>query len=375
MSSTRTADVLVAGAGPGGCAVAANLVRIGVEVLLIHDGSGTSWPGESLPPGANGIVTSIFGDRPLANPRHRVAYGNRSAWGSAELLATDFLFHPLGTGWHLDRAVFDADLRACARELGAGIVEGARVLGAQRDAESWRVALDDGSVAACRVLVDATGRGATLARQQGSRRVRLDRQVALVGVFDNVAEEDSTTLVESVENGWWYASPLVGERRVVAFLTDGDLLPPVALHEESWREALGRTTYISATVAGGKWTGRLVASPAETSYLDHLFGPGWLAVGDAAMAWDPLSSQGIATAILMGGRAAERIAAGLGDGDTESLRLWESDYRELLRSHCEERHDFALAEDRWPESPFWTRRVDQEFERPSENHAGAGTFL
>jgi flavin-dependent dehydrogenase len=356
MPSARHVDVLVVGAGPAGCAVAANLARSDVCVLLIHGGGGPGWPGESLPPGADRIVAPIFGERPLANPRHRVAYGNRSAWGSDELVSTDFLFNPLGTGWHLDRAVFDADLRACASELGAQLAEGMRVLEAQRDGKDWRVTLADGSSATCRVLVDATGRGATLARQQGARRIHLDRQVALVGEFINVDEADSTTLVESVENGWWYASPLPGGRRVVAFLTDGDLLPAASAREENWCEALRQTTHVSASVRGGLWSGKLVSSPAGTCHLDRLSGPGWLAVGDAAMAWDPLSSQGIATAILTGGRANEVIFDCLrGDGE-KLMRAWESEYHELLRAHCQERRDFALAEQRWPDAPFWTRR-------------------
>ena len=43
--------------------------------------------------------------------------------------------------------------------------------------------------------------------------------------------------------------------------------------------------------------GNFVARSARSQYLDVEFGPGWIAVGDAAMAYDPLSSQGIAKAL------------------------------------------------------------------------------
>jgi hypothetical protein len=162
-------------------------------------------------------------------------------------------------------------------------------------------------------------------------------------------DEDSTTLVESVEDGWWYTSPLPAGRRIAAFLTDGDLLPT----REQWPVALQRTRHVSAAVSGGVLRGPLRTSPAETSHLDRLHGPGWLAVGDAACAWDPLSSQGIVTAILMGGRAAEVIAGARDVGE------WERDYRTLLREHCAERADFARVERRWPDSPFWSRRQSE----------------
>jgi flavin-dependent dehydrogenase len=219
----------------------------------------------------------------------------------------------------------------------------------------------------CRFLVDATGRSAAIACAQGVKRVRLDRQLALVGEFLR-GENDAaaTTLVEAVENGWWYSSPLPGGRRIVAFLTDGDLFPKNA----NWQNMLRETRHISALVAGCKFPEKQVASPAGTSHLDHLHGCGWLAAGDAAIAWDPLSSQGICTAILMGGRVAGAIfdlLDGRGDG---SVKKWEADYRELLRSHCKERRDIARSEQRWPESPFWTRRqrdVDDTNRASGEN--------
>ena len=53
---------------------------------------------------------------------------------------------------------------------------------------------------------------------------------------------------------------------------------------------------------------RVVA--ADSSCLEVVEGDGWCAVGDAAAAYDPLSSQGITTALASGAWAGQAIAGG-----------------------------------------------------------------
>ena len=55
--------------------------------------------------------------------------------------------------------------------------------------------------------------------------------------------------------------------------------------------------------------------PAETSRLDRIAGPGWLALGDAAAAYDPLSSYGIGSAMGSGFYAGQAIADSLAGRD------------------------------------------------------------
>src|SRR5207247_2461927 len=71
-----------------------------------------------------------------------------------------------------------------------------------------------------RVLVDATGRAAAVARRLGARRLCHDRLVCAYAVLDGERAEDGRSLVESCRDGWWYATPLPGGRALAGFFTD-----------------------------------------------------------------------------------------------------------------------------------------------------------
>ena len=101
------------------CAFAVSAAQAGPSVVLLYDGlrPGTG-PGEALPAGGAELVESIFGAGVLEG--HAEAYGTTAAWGSADLVAHDFMAHWAGRGFHLDRAVFDETLRVRARATAIG---------------------------------------------------------------------------------------------------------------------------------------------------------------------------------------------------------------------------------------------------------------
>ena len=322
------ARVVVVGGGPSGCAFAITAARCGHDVVLYDDGRRLrSWPGESLPSGGGELAASVFGASILDG--HLRAYGTAAAWGSSELVAHDYMGHWAGHGWILDRARFDAAAREATAEAGVKVVA-ERVSYMPQDAD-W--------------VVDASGRAGAMVSRHDSVRVTCDDQVALIGVVADVGGEHITT-VETVREGWWYTTPLPHERRVVALVTDADLVG--ADRHATWCGALAGTTHI-AELAGDVSTAEVGAYPSGTAYRDRIVGDGWLAVGDAAVCFDPLSSQGLVTGIVMAARAATMLDGGLGE--------WAADYRAVLDEHLAVRDEYLHAETRWPESPFWARRT------------------
>jgi len=358
------ASVAVIGGGPAGTAAAVAARAHGLEVELLHFVRPPARAGESLPPGCEPLLDELFGEGAVSPEAHRSAYGNEAAWGRDDLASVDFLFSPFGRGWHVDRAALDRGLLARAEAAGVTVHRGARLSQATWGAEGWevRAAVSDGAVrrSPAVVLIDATGRAARVARSQGARRRRLDRLVAACWELQAEREDpDTSTTVEAAPEGWWYTHAVPGRRRMIGFLTDADLLSHRGArgpHDGRWEPAPPPRVRDALERGGYRAKGPARICDASTSYLDPLTGPGWIAAGDAAVSFDPLSSQGMITALLMGREAGRAAAAACLAGDVEPLSRYAEGYAALLHEHLIHQAAHYDAEPRWPTSPFWSRR-------------------
>ena len=322
------AAVAVVGGGPAGCAFAVTAARCGHDVVLYDEGRRLrTWPGESLPSGGGELLASVFGADILDG--HQRSYGTAAAWGSSELQTHDFMTHWAGHGWILDRVIFDRQTRDAAATVGVKVVH-ERVVERPTDVD-W--------------VIDASGRAGVVVSRLHVPRVTCDEQVALVAVVVDRGGPKVTT-VESVPIGWWYTTPLTGSRRVIALVTDSDLVD--VDREAMWRSRLAQTRYVRE-LAGDIDVVDVGAYPSGTAYRRQMTGDGWLAVGDAAACFDPLSSQGLVTGIVMAARAATML-----DGD---LAGWSREYETVIAEHLAVRDEYLRAETRWPDEPFWARRL------------------
>ncbi|GII58851.1 alkylhalidase-like protein [Planotetraspora thailandica] len=366
-------DVAVVGAGPAGAATARRLARAGCAVVLLER-SRFEAPraGESLAPATRPLLEELGVWRQFAALSPLPSYGTRSIWGSPDEHGHSHMAGPYGCGWHVDRPSFDRMLAGAAADAGADLRCGTAGLGCVRLQDGrWQITCverDRASpvVVRARVLVDATGRAAHLARRLGASRVVIDR---LVGVAVSHCEADVSAegyvLVETTPHGWWYSAPAGGDRMITMLMTDADICRQYGIAApEPWQEMLGEAPATAARVATGEprpvvWGPRVF--PALSQRLRRTaYDTPWIAAGDAALAVDPISGSGVVRA-LRSGRAAAETALTLLGGDAyvethHAVRAYEVARDKERADYLRERADYYAMERRWAAHPFWRRR-------------------
>lgn len=348
-----THDVAVVGAGPGGSAAALKASQLDLDVVLI-DGGPRALPnvGESVPAAAEDLLGALD-LRDLLEDHERAA-GNVSAWGGPRLEIVDAL-HDGKDGWHLDRRTFDASLRARAVQTVSRVIE-ARVRDVEVEADAVVLRTDDALVRA-RMVVDATGRHARVAHALGARRVADDDLVALCcwAKLPEASEIDRRTLLETCPAGWWSTAALPDGTRSVVLHTDADVARKL-VDPSRWQAMLRCTRHVRRFVEDARWLARPRLAPAHGGRLDSGVGARYVAVGDAALSFDPIASQGIVNALGTGMRGAEAIAAHLA-GDPVALTDYADRLSQIRAGYLERRRRAYAAETRWLVAPFWHQRI------------------
>ncbi|AKI99599.1 flavin-dependent dehydrogenase [Archangium gephyra] len=362
MSPARQYAVLVAGGGVAGISTALALAREGMSVCVLERTRYEQWrPGETLSPLAHAELSRLGVSLSERGEDFIPSHGIEAAWGSEQPRFHSFITNPYGEGWHVDRQRLDALLARQAEAHGVPLLRLTSAMKLEREQGRWRVHAQTASgevELTCEAVVDATGRASSVARQCGARRYRVDALCSVSAVLEQPEGMAQTLLVESTPLGWWYAAPLPGRRVIVSLLSDTDLLTRAgALRPAGWCALLSATRHLQARVGTPPESLLFHIRPCETSSLERSGGERWVAVGDAASGLDPLSSGGILKALRSGRQAAEALRSALGGDDTAIPRYAEAQSSGFTQ-YLTARLGHYATEQRWPDAPFWQRRME-----------------
>lgn len=359
-------DVAVIGAGPAGSAAARWLALRGARVVLIERTS-LDMPrvGESLASAVQpllamlGLWTDFLALRPLPS------FGTCSYWGEDTPQVHSHMMSPWGCGWHVDRLSFDRMLAEGACRAGAVLLLRTTLANCETTPTGWRFTLREPGTErvvrklSARILIDATGRAARCATHMGTDRLPLDQLVATAVRLDGAdVGRESYVMVETTADGWWYSAPIPGGKMIAMLMTDVDLCRQMRLNSSrSWEARLDASTFTAERLSRLR---RLTAPQLCSAASHRLRRSGQpqvcLAVGDAALAVDPVSGSGVVRALRTARAGAEATGAVLETGSPDALSMYEAERDFECTRYLEERALYYGFERRWAGQPFWERR-------------------
>lgn len=349
-------DVIVIGAGAAGAAAAAVLAPQ-LRVTVLDRATTPGWRiGETLPGAARRVLAALGAWQRFAAAGHAPAPLKVSRWGSDRAEELDALRDPDGAGWRLDRARFEADLRANAEERGARLLTPVQARGLARSSAGWLVQLSDGRQLKARVIIAAAGRSSRLMKPFGQRTQVMDRLACTYQRLPAPGASDSSTYTEAVPEGWWYTALLPDGYRLVAFHGDSDGQAVRRVFREGPARAAQGLPGMAAALQDACST---EATPAAfctaNSVARSAAGAGWFGAGDNTLALDPLSSQGLFHALVTGLQAGHSALRWL-DGDETAPADHAARTADVWRAYVEHHALYYGMERRFSDAPFWRRR-------------------
>lgn len=357
-------DLAVVGGGPAGSSLSNHLAEKGWQVVQIDGRKEADFkPGEGLVPAAKRMLKELGAWAEFKEQGHLESYGNESVWGHPNPVSSDYLRSIDGNGWRLDRVKFDNLLRETAKASGVEQVQ-CFVERIHGEAGNWNLELRTGKRIQCKWLVDATGRSARLARQMGAVRTDFDELVAFYAHYrPREYGEDlyASGLIESAPGGWWYNALLPDGHRVLYAFTDvGSAFQKQLQTVEGFEKALAETRFVRERLDqfGYRMLTEPKAADARSARLDRVFGDGWLAAGDSAMSFDPLSSQGIFTA-MYGGIQGGMALSSHENGEKEALNQYAETMEDVWQAYLTNKNKYYAQERRWPGEEFWSKRCKE----------------
>lgn len=346
------ADVAIIGAGPGGAACALTLARAGHSVVLLHRAGRRGRFSETLGPSAMQVVRHLGLDGVLGAAA-RVARGVIADWGAGPQVH-DYFFTPDGAGLCVERDGFDTVLRGKASGAGAQVIT-ARATGVQEAGGLWQITPDQGPRITARNLVDGSGRQGVMARQLGLGRDRGDPLFAYALRFQGGPDDGFARVVARPE-GWWYCNAIPGTGESIAvFHTDRDL--------PAGRQAASRAGFLDLLAQApfapglGAPLGKIHGAAAGSERVAQDWPARFLAVGDAAQALDPLSSQGLERALRSGVMAGQMLGFALANPQDAPrfIDRYRADQTAFWTRYQQEYSHFYGSP--LGDHPFWHRRA------------------
>lgn len=319
-------DVIVVGAGPGGCTTATYLALKGHRVLIIERDRYPKFKiGESLLPFSMEIFheTGFFdvldsgkyirkhGAYFFDSHTNENIYFDFSNKGQAEF---PFAFH-------VPRAEFDKDLLAYAQSKGCEVHQPEEFLEADYDDAGVTVKTNLGTYRT-KYIVDASGRPSIVSKKFQSK-VKNDYYINNFAVYAHFEGVDRSYLPHEGDicigilnnKAWSWTIPFKGETTSVGIVSTKEFVVEMSESESFFDRRVADNPFFHHIMKNATRTSEFMIS-SNFSYASQQFcGNRWGSVGDAMSFLDPVFSSGVHVSLMSAKYLSQNIDFALRNGE------------------------------------------------------------
>lgn len=352
------ADICVIGGGPAGSVIAVRLAQFGYRVTLLEKSSAARVRAcETLSPGIFPLL-EMAGVRDQIDTAgfpltHRVVL----RWEKGIALKEN----PEKPGLLVDRTRFDVLLRESARSAGVQVLCPAMAdKPYRRDNGSWHIPVrgpEGRFEVQAAFVVDASGKTPCL---PGPLALHTPKTLAIYAQGRALHTEAVETRIEARPEGWLWGAPMPEGRFCVGFFVDPETL-----------RIRGRASGLARLLADELRDSTVFSKVLDITNLSSAFAcdatgyirsqslsPTSLCVGDAAWSMDPLSSQGVQSAITSALQGVIIVHTLLTQPNGfEAAQVFQQQRRaSALRDHQRWTGQFYRLQNYFTDTPFWQAR-------------------
>ncbi|CAL2108682.1 Dehydrogenase [Tenacibaculum sp. 190524A02b] len=374
---TQETEIVIIGGGIAGCIAALSLADTFKVTIIDKLEKPMERVGESLAPAAQRILKQLgllsTNEESIENGLYINNIGMQSYWGSDAVQFVDHLKNPDGCSLSLDRQQFESYLRSCVVKKGITCFWGYRFFNASLEKSNWNLTIKNDDQKnrkeykiTSKLVIDATGRGSHFSRSIGIKRLTFDQLISCWISLPNTATNTMSTIVSDAL-GWWYSVVTPNNKRVLSFQTDPDLVSRTTFkHKTDFLKLVASNSKMQPLITNVSindinFHGTVSANSTK---LLQPSGKQWIALGDAAISFDPLSSQGMFNAMATAMQVTDLLIANnfIHQYSTEKMAqfsyLYSQQIEAIWQHYLKHKSLFYTTEKRWNKHPFWQRRQE-----------------
>jgi flavin-dependent dehydrogenase len=348
-------QICIIGAGPAGSAIALKLKQLGYDVLLIgQDEFSRNYKVESLTPGVFTLLDTI---------------GVKMDSFAAQIIRPEQVFQKWGdktvhpdnlSALLVDRGKFDKHIFLAASNLGIKVLQPAKVVFLQEVDRNWEIRLiykGKHEKIKAEFLVDASGRKSVL---KGTKKRAAAHTLAICGSWKNTGLPKSSMMLESAVDHWLWGGTLPTEifNATVFLDPDIDFVGGGNVLMDYYTSALEKAKLFNFC-RRGEPVGKISTFDVTPYYYEKPAGHNFIKVGEANFGLDPLSSQGIQSAILNAIQGAIVVNTILSDrgNSMDALEFYKQRQQEIFVNHLEMVSKSYQEARHWKDHLFWKKRT------------------